>query len=74
MLNAKEKIEIISNIIERQAKTFDNILNSALRDSNIDTDSYGEIIGIAREMASIAIQQKEERDALFDIVKQEPTA
>jgi hypothetical protein len=73
MLTTQEKLEAISRIIKRQADTEEDILQGALDASSIDTDYYGEIRGVAMQMAAFALKQKEERDALFAIINADPT-
>jgi hypothetical protein len=72
MLTTQEKIDNIGKINKRQYEQARDILQNALSDSNIDTDYYGEVRGIAMQMATLAIQQKEERDALFAVMNNEP--
>ena len=73
MLTTQEKLDAISRIIKRQADTENDILQDALDASNIDTDLYGEVRGIAQSMAALALKQKEERDAMFAIVNADST-
>ena len=74
MLTPQEKIKLISDIVDRQSNTFETLLQEAMDKTSLDRDYYGEIRGVAHKMAAVATQQKEERDALFAIIEQEPTA
>jgi len=71
MLTTQEKINVIGQINKRQYEQANDILQKALDNSSIDCDYYGEVRGIAMQMAALAIQQKEERDALFKLINED---
>ena len=73
MLTIQEKLDAISRIIKRQNDTEQDVLQNALDASSIDCDYYGEVRGIALQLAALALKQKEERDTLFAIINTETT-
>ena len=72
MLSTQEKIDAIGNILKRQVEEENEVLQTALDASSIDYELYTEVRGIAQQMALFALKQKEERVALFAIIKSDP--
>ena len=65
MLTEKEIVEEIGKIVKMQYDESTRQIDNALNDSGFDTDYYGEIRGMIRQFMSLAQQQYEERQYMY---------
>lgn len=67
-MSEQEKIEFIARTALRQHQEATKILEDALDDSDLSSDVYCEVRGICRLMMNIALQQRDERDAIYKVI------